>query len=55
MSGKGALLNVLEECHEFTNSVEDLQMMSKTELNTGAIKAAGGHDKWLKTLDSNLQ
>ena len=30
-------------------------MMSKTELNMEAIKAAGGHDKWLKTLDSNLR
>ena len=38
-----------------TDSVEDLQMMSKTELNLEAVKAAGGHDKWLKTLDSNLR
>ena len=38
-----------------TDSVEDLQMMSKTELNMEAIKATGGHDKWLKTLDSNLR
>ena len=38
-----------------TDSVEDLQMMSKTELNMEAIKVSGGHDKWLKTLDSNLR